>query len=61
MRIASAKIGRLSALTARLSSPFLRPIGPGSDSPAAPPADPHAPRTNKEFAAAAIRYSRTLW
>jgi len=60
MRIASAKTGRLSALTARLSSPFLRPVGPGSGSPAAP-SDPRAPQTNKEFAEAAIRYCRTLW
>lgn len=58
--------GRMTALTARLASPFLRQIesgtscmalqGPDTRNPVA-----HATQTNREFADAAIRACRTLW
>lgn len=58
---------RMTSLTARMTSPFLRQIEPGTSS-MAPTRGPdsrhsgaHAPQTNREFADAAIRTCRTLW
>ncbi|MHA7680799.1 hypothetical protein [Cupriavidus sp. PET2-C1] len=60
-------LSALTALAARLASPFLHRIEPGTASMAPTKdldlrnRDAHAPRTNREFADAAIRLSRTLW
>ncbi|MDF3835983.1 hypothetical protein P3W85_23965 [Cupriavidus basilensis] len=59
--------GRVAPPVARLASALFRRGGPGT-SGAAPGGypdgwnpDEHAPLTNREFADAAIRVSRTLW
>jgi len=67
MRRIHASAGRMSALTARLASPFFRQIDPSESSvqPAKGPAslnpETGAPKTNREYSDAAIRLSRTLW
>ncbi len=67
MRRIHAPAGRMSALTARLASPYFRPIDPSESSvrPVTGPASQNpstgAPRTNQQFPDAAIRTRRILW
>jgi len=67
MRKIHTQVGRLSALTARLASPFFHPIAPSESSvqrfkgPVPQKPGTSAPRSNREYSDAAIRLSRTLW
>ncbi len=62
-----APAGRMSALTARLASPYFRPIDPSESSlqpvtgPASQNPSTSVPRTNREFSDATVRKSRTFW
>lgn len=60
MRTFATKTNRLSALTARLSSPFLRPVDVAPVRSTSGPAS-REPQGNKAFSEAALRYCRTLW
>jgi hypothetical protein len=67
MRKISTTSDRMSALTARLASPFLRQINPRTSSTATAShqasrnSGAHALPTDREFADAAVRMSRTIW
>ncbi len=67
MHRSHATAGRMSALTARLASPYFRQIDPSESSvqqakgPASQNPSTSSPRTNREFSDATIRKSRTLW
>ena len=62
-----APAGRMSALTARLASPYFRSIDPSESSvrpvtgPALQNPNTSAPRTNREHSDAAIRTRRIFW
>lgn len=62
MRSILTPLRRMASLTARMTSPFLRQMEPGtSRGPDSRHSGAHAPQTNREFADAAIRACRTLW
>ncbi len=64
MRRFLASTTRTSALTERLASPFLRGQTPQNSATATSSAQTgrrDAPMTDREYADAAIRLSRTLW